>query len=247
VGHAVPPLLAPEQAALLACGELSVLSHRSAANLWSLLPYPASAKVWVTVPPGRSADRPRLQLARAGVPARDIRRRQGLRLTSPPRTICDLSRLLDEEVLEAVVAEASYRRLASAAELVEQIEGNQGRRGLAKLRRVLDLPGGPRRTRSPAERAMLRLLRHAGVTGYETNAKVHCYEVDFWWRTEKLVVEVDGWDAHSGRVAFERDRLKAATLAAHGVRVVPITGRQLRAHPTGVLDRLRRARAEAAW
>ena len=245
VGHTVPPPLAVEQAALLAFGNEALLSHRSAANLWDLLPYPASAKAWVTVPPERGATRPGIHIARAEVPARDVRRRHGLLLTSPPRTIMDLARLLDEETLERVVAEASYRRLASEAELEAQVEGNQGKRGVAKLRRVLDLPGGPRRTRSPAERAMLRLLRRAGITGYEVNARVHGYEVDLLWPAERLAVEIDGWDAHSGRVAFERDRLKVATLAANGTRVVPITGRQIRDDPVGVVRRLGRALTEA--
>jgi very-short-patch-repair endonuclease len=245
VGHTVRPPLAPEQAALLACGEQSVLSHRSAANLWGLLPYPASAKAWVTVPPERSSDRPGLYISRASVPARDVRQRNGLRVTSPPRTILDLSALLDEEGLERVVAEAAYRRLASETELTVQIEGNEGRRGITTLRRVLDLPGGPRRTRSPAEQATLRLLRRAGIRGYETNARIHGYEVDLLWRSEGLAVEVDGWDAHSGRVAFERDRLKAATLGANGVTVMPITGRQIRDDPLGVMSRLKRALVQA--
>jgi very-short-patch-repair endonuclease len=246
VGHRVPPPLAVEQAALLACGEQAVLSHRSAAKLWDLLPYPASAPAWVTVPPERSADRRRIRIQRAVVAAADMRRRHGLRLTSPPRTILDLSYLLDEEELERVVAEASYRRVASEAELRAQIAGNEGRRGVARLRRILDLPGGPRRTRSPAERRMLRLLRQAGITGFETNARIHGYEVDLLWRDAGLAVEIDGWDAHSGRVAFERDRLKVATLGANGVSVIPITGRQIRTDPTGVISRLQRAVADAA-
>jgi predicted transcriptional regulator of viral defense system len=53
VGHAAGPPLASEQAALLACGGGAVLSRGSAANLWSLFPYPASAPPWVTVPPER--------------------------------------------------------------------------------------------------------------------------------------------------------------------------------------------------
>ena len=92
---------------------------------------------------------------------------------------------------------------------------------------------------------MLRLLRRACITGYETNARIHGYEVDLLWRAENLVVEIDGWDAHSGRVAFERDRLKTATLSANGLAVMPITGRQVRDDPTGVLNRLHRARIEA--
>ena len=241
VGHSAPPPLASEQAALLACGEKAFLSHRSAANLWNLLPYPATAPVSVTVPLGRGAGRPRIRIYRAALPARDIRIRHRLALTSPPRTVLDLAYLLDEEGLESVVAEAAYRRLASESELRAQVEGNQGKRGLAKLRRVLDLPGGPKRTRSPAERQMLRLLRSAGITGYEVNTRLHGYEVDLLWRHERLVVEIDGYDAHSGRTAFERDRLKMATLNAGGLSVMPVTGRQIRDDPRGVLLRIERA------
>lgn len=245
VGHAIPPALAVEQAALLACGSQAVLSHRSAANLWKLLPYPASAPAWVTVPPGRGAARPGIQIHRAVMPRLDVRHRDGLQLTSPPRTVLDLSRLLDEQELEGVVAEAAYRKLAFEKELKAQLEGRQGKRGVAKLRRVLDLPGGPQRTRSHGERALLRLVRRAGITGFATNAWVHGYEVDFLWRDAKLAVELDGWDGHSTRVAFERDRLKVAKLGAHGVTVIPVTGRQIRDDPTEVISRLQRALAVA--
>jgi very-short-patch-repair endonuclease len=245
VGHAVPPPLALEQAALLACGEAAVLSHRSAAHLWNLLRYPASAPVWVTVPPGRNATRSKINVRRAHVPRGDIRKRHELRLTSPPRTVLDLSLPLDEGELESVVAEAEFKSLASYAELKAQLEGNEGKRGVAKLRHILDLPGGPKRTRSRGERAMLRLLRRAGITGFETNARTHGYEVDFLWRDLGIVVELDGWDGHSGRVAFERDRLRVARLVAHGLTVVPVTGRQLRDDPSGVVARLARTLHDA--
>jgi len=246
VGHKVPPPLAIEQAALLACGERAALSHRSAANLWDLSPYPASAPAWVTVPPARNAVRPGIKVKRAGLDRRDVRSRRGLRLTSPSRTILDLSLPLDERELEHLVAEAEYRRLASEAELWAQVKGNEGKRGVAKLRRVLDLPSGPVRTRSRGERAMLRLLRRAGITGFETNAQIHGYEVDFLWRDLGVTVEFDGWDGHSGRIAFERDRLKVAKLIAHGLTVIPITGRLLRDDPNGLIDRLERALVAAS-
>jgi very-short-patch-repair endonuclease len=244
VGHTVPPPLAVEQAALLACGKAAVLSHRSAANLWAFFSYPASAAVWITVPPGRTVKRPRIEIRRTDLDAKDIRTRHGLRLTSPPRTILDLSSLLDRERLESLVAEAAYRGLASEAELRAQLKGNERRKGVAKLRRVLDLPGGPQRTRSCGERAMLRLLRDARMTGFESNARIHGYEVDVLWRTAGVCVELDGWDGHSSRLAFERDRLKAARLSSHGITVIPITGRQLRYDPGGVIERLRRAIAK---
>jgi Transcriptional regulator, AbiEi antitoxin len=109
----------------------------------------------------------------------DLRRRHGLPLTSPPRTILDLAAVIDGDELEPVVAEAHYRRLASEAELRQQLERNPHGRGVVSLRTVLGRPAGPRRTRSEGERALLRLLRERGIGGFETNAKVHGYEVDF--------------------------------------------------------------------
>jgi very-short-patch-repair endonuclease len=247
VGHAVPTAHGPEMAALLACGKAAVLSHRSAASVWELLPYPAAAPARVTIPPERHIARPGIVAHRRRLEPRDIRRRFGLPLTSPPRTILDLAAELGGDGstrwsdIERVVAEAGYRRLASEAELREQLERNPGWPGTSALRAVLDLPGGPRRTRSPAEKSMLSLLRRNGIAGYETNARIHGYEVDFVWRDLRFAVEIDGFDAHSGRVAFERDRLKAATLNAHGVRVMPVTGRQVLDDPQGVIARLRRA------
>jgi very-short-patch-repair endonuclease len=91
---------------------------------------------------------------------------------------------------------------------------------------------------------MVRLLREAGITGFECNARIQGYEVDFLWRERNLVVEVDGWDGHSSRTAFERDRLKAATLISNGVDVMPVTGRQLRDDPEGALARVRAALAQ---
>lgn len=146
--------------------------------------------------------------------------------------------LLDDYELERLVAEANFRRLASESELREQLIRNPGRNGTARLRRVLDLPGGPRRTRSSGERRFLRALRDRGVEGYEVNGKIHGEEVDFLWRPQNLGVELDGYDGHSGRTAFERDRLKIAKLRARGVSIMPITGRQIRNDLDAVVDRL---------
>ena len=192
----------------------------------------------LTVPPGHGATRPNLRIHRAALDPRDVRHHHGLAVTSPPRTILNLSQELADDQLERLVAEAHYRRLASERELISQLERNPRKRGARRLRRVLDLPGGPQRTRSPAERALLRLLRHHGVTGFECNARICGYEVDFLWRERRFAVEVDGYDAHSGRSAFERDRLKLATLQANGVRVMPVSGRQVTRDPDGVLSRV---------
>jgi very-short-patch-repair endonuclease len=112
------------------------------------------------------------------------------------------------------------------------------------LRSVLDLEGGPQRTRSKGERVMLRILRRHKVKGFEANGEICGYEVDFLWRDERFCIELDGWDAHSSRAAFERDRLKWAELQARGVSVMPITGRQAKQDEAGVVSRLLAVLAE---
>ena len=72
----------------------------------------------------------------------------------------------------------------------------------------------------------------------ETNARVGAYEVDFFWRRERLVVEVDGYAFHAPRRKFEDDRRRDAWLAADGLRVMRVTWRQLTAEPEAMLVRL---------
>lgn len=240
---AVAPEHAHEQAALFACGPSAVLSHRSAVVLWRLAEKSAAHRVpSVTVPTAKRIRRPGLELHRASLEPRDFRSRYGLRLTSPPRTLLDMAALLDDPYeLEALVAEASYRNLASEHELHEQIERNRRRPGVPALRRVVAIPGGPQRTRSKGERQFLRLLRSHGINGYEANSKIYGWEVDFLWPELSFGVEVDGWDGHKGRAAFERDRLKWAELKAQGVDLMPVTGRQMRDDADAVIGRLESA------
>ena len=236
---AVPTEWAYPQAALFACGSESLLFARSAVAVWGLGDYPASAYPWVIVPPTRRVDRPRIVVHQGSVSKNDIRKRHGLRVTSPPRTILDIAKISEDRYeLEALVAEAHFRGLAREPELREQIRQNVGRRGVAKLRSVLSIEGGPQRTRSEGEQALLRLLRNHGMSGFRCNETIHGHEVDFLWRDAAFCVELDGWDAHSNRTAFERDRLKWADLESKGVAVMPITGRQVRADGGGVISRL---------
>jgi very-short-patch-repair endonuclease len=193
------------------------------------------------VSPERCISRPRIEIHRISLEPQDIRTRHGLPLTSPPRTILDLAAALDAEALEHLIAEAQYRRLASEEELRDQLNRNPRRPGTRALRAALDLPGGAQRTRSPAERIFLRLLHASRLDGYDLNARIHGYEVDGLWRREALALEIDGYEAHRGRIGFERDRLKAATLESHGIRVMPVTLRRIRDDPHGVLAQVRRA------
>ena len=71
------------------------------------------------------------------------------------------------------------------------------------------------------------------------------HEVDALWRAQRLIVEIDGFDAHGTRAAFERDRRRDAHLVAAGHRVIRITWRQLRDEPELTVARLAAALAQA--
>ena len=98
-------------------------------------------------------------------------------------------------------------------------------------------------TRSEAERALLALIRRAGLPRPETNVRVLGHEVDALWRTRRLVVEVDGFGVHGTRAAFERDRRRDAALVAAGHRVIRVTWRQLAQEPELLVARLAAALA----
>jgi very-short-patch-repair endonuclease len=105
-------------------------------------------------------------------------------------------------------------------------------------RTLADLGYGPERTRSDLERLFLRICRKHGIPKPEVNVKVGPNEVDFLWRAERLVVEVDGWKYHSDRRAFEADRARDRELARRGFTVLRFTDRELSAKPDAVADSL---------
>jgi very-short-patch-repair endonuclease len=52
--------------------------------------------------------------------------------------------------------------------------------------------------------------------------------VDAYWRPGRLVVELQSWEHHAHRQAFERDNERLARLQVAGYTVLPLTYRQLR-------------------
>jgi very-short-patch-repair endonuclease len=70
------------------------------------------------------------------------------------------------------------------------------------------------------------------------NVRIHGYEVDFLWREQRVVVEIDGFRFHSSRRAFEHDRRKDATLPAAGLLTIRVTWVQMQVEAYAVIARL---------
>jgi hypothetical protein len=104
--------------------------------------------------------------------------------------------------LRSAVAQAEARRLLRHSLAREQIRRNRGRRGVARLRLVLDgIHPDAKRTRSELEIEFLEMCRTASLPRPEVNTKLPVagdkrLEVDFLWRDARLIVEPDSRQFH---------------------------------------------------
>jgi very-short-patch-repair endonuclease len=201
-------------AAVLACGQAAVLSHRSAAELWRIMPTGrgqaghrgvADGPVDVTVAgEGGRMQRQGIRIHRSitlSVAGSTIR--AGIPVTNPARTLEDLRRVLPSRQFARALREAEF----------------------------LALPIGkafePDRTRTDLEGLLLAVVRRHRLPQPEVNMRIDRYVVDFLWRPQRLIVEVDGWQAHRMRSAFEEDRARDARLKILGFEVLRFTWRQI--------------------
>jgi very-short-patch-repair endonuclease len=217
VGHSGLSSEGRWMAAVLSLGQRAALSHRSAAELWAMLP-PKAGPVHVVVPDGGGRQRRKgIRLHRCpSLPSSAMTERLGITVTSPSRTIADLRRAATADEVQTALREAQYRRLDVSDKALRE----------------------PELTRSVLERRFLRLCRRYGLPRPQVNALVGPYEVDFLWRDHKLVVETDGWRAHGGRLAFEEDRARDLELRLLGYEVVRFTYRQVMERPAMVVEKL---------
>ena len=228
---------APEMAAHLACGAGSVVSHRTAAVLWQLLPPLEPAQPVEILVRGRARCRPGIVVRRAGTLRNDeVTKLDGIPATTAGRTIMDIAASVSARELEQALAQSLARRLTTRARLERMAARANGRRGSARLRKLLESDASL--TRSEAEERFLQLIRRAKLPEPATNVRVAGFEVDFLWRAAGLVVEVDGYAFHGDAIAFEKDRRRDLVLTSSGLRVVRVTWKQLIHEPEALLVRL---------
>ena len=230
-------------AAVLASGDGAVLSHRSAARLWGLLP-PASERVDV-MRPGR-AIKQRGILSHKGSPRDDERLViDGIPITSPFRTVFDLAAVAPMREVERAFHEAEVRGLTDRVSLPLLLERYPGRRGTRNLRALLESPEPIGFTRNDFEEAFLVLVVAHGLERPRMNADLSVrgrfFQVDALWAAEKVVVELDSRSVHGTKKRFESDRHRDRILVAEGYRIVRVTWRQLHGEPGEVVADLKAA------
>jgi very-short-patch-repair endonuclease len=224
-------------AAVLAAGPAAALSHRDAAALWGIRP---STSGTVDVTATERCRRPGIHAHRARLRPDEVTEVGGIPVTTVARTLLDLAAVLPAAHVERAIERAEALKLADRVPLDALVERHRGRRGTAALRQMAESGIEAALTRSELEERFLTFLDAHDLPRPEVNTLIEGFEVDFLWRRQRLVVELDGHETHGTRAAFERDRERDRILQAHGWRVVRITWRQLHENPEAVAGDLAR-------
>jgi very-short-patch-repair endonuclease len=239
VGHDAGSRESAWMAAVLAGGAGAVLSHRSAAAHWGIWPVSGGA-IDVTTPRGQYPRRG-IRFHRSYLPADEVTIKDGITVTTVPRTLFDMAAGLDMPRLERAINEAEVQRLWDELSLDVLLDRYPRRPGTRNVRAALDKRrAGTRLTRSELEELFLAFAERANLPRPELNVLIEGFLVDCVWREPRLVIEVDGWQTHRTRAAFERDREKSRLLQAAGWRCVPVTYLQLRDEPRELARDVRR-------
>jgi Protein of unknown function (DUF559) len=225
VGH---PALTPDQvwlAAVKACGPTGLLSHFSAAALWRLVAWD-DRRPEVTV---TTWSRPR----HAGIRVHQSRRlerpdwtvRDGIRVTTPARTLLDLAGELPRRWLRRAVREAMAQQRVSVRQLVDVMARGGQRRGSRNLAAVM--ADGYTPTRSVLEDVVLDLIAAGGFERPDVGKPLvidgRRFVPDFRWPEQRIILEADGARWHDHKLAREDDAERQAFLEAHGERVIRVT------------------------
>ncbi len=227
----------------------AVASHLSAGWIWELLRYRPET-IDVTAPTRRRAKRD-FRVHFSALASQDVAAESGIPVTSIARTMLDLAGMLRPASLEAVL-ERSEERGVFDLTAIEDVRGRYAHHpGAGRLREALSVyKDDPRVLRSRLERRFLGLVREAGLPLPATNFNVAGLELDAYWEDERFAVELDVYETHGTRAAFERDRVRADDLLAIGVEMVRVTGPRLDREPQAVIrrlaDHLARRRSERA-
>jgi hypothetical protein len=230
-------------AAVLACGPASLLSHRSAAELWGMVER-WSGRIDVTVPRNGSRARPGIAVHRPrDLPERDRRSRFGLPLTAPSRTLLDLAGVLGEPALRAAIRAADRRSLLDLDLLIEMATASSGRRGTGTLLALLSEFRPLPETGSWLEDRFLPHVDDAGIARPAVGVFVEGFEVDCLWPDERVIVELDGYGFHRDPQAFEADRRRDVALQLAGSQVLRFTYRRVVDEPAAVIAELAAALA----
>lgn len=217
--------------AVLCAGELAWASHFTALAMWAYRGFD-DFPLEVCVPLERRPRIPGVRVHRSGTLApADLREIDGVPVISAARTLVDTSARFDDVALGKLVDDGLRRRVLSLSALHalhRRLPTIAPGRSPARLQRILrPRTSGFHPGDSELESRVLRAILGAGlptpVRQHRVEVGDRTYFLDLAYPDLKVAIEVDGFDYHRDRGAFDRDRMRQNDLVGAGWTVLRFT------------------------
>ena len=189
----------------------------------------------------QSAARPGVRVRRRDLLPVDISTVGGIRVAAPPLAALEAAVALPDG---SVFLDRVLQRHVRFPALYRCFCRNMGRHGSSAAGHLVRAAAD--RADSAAERVLKRLLRRAGITGWQVGVPFGPYTIDLAFPEAKVAVEVDSWAWHVDADRFTGDRRKGNALVQAGWTVLRFTWHDLTRRPAECVAEIRAALARAA-
>lgn len=211
----------------------AIIAFTTAAQHWGYRRLPADAHVHVLVPhcaptsiPGVTVHRSR-RIDEVDV----VRRSDGVRFTSPPRTLFDIADMVGPQVTASVVEQVLNDKRFTFATLVDTVArlGHPSRPGARTMRTVLAArPPWRAALQSDLEARVLAAIVAQQLPAPSTQHPLTLtggrkIRVDFAWPLARVALEVDHPFWHDGWAEGHLDKARDRGMAVQGWRTIRLT------------------------
>lgn len=241
-------------AACLLCGPGAAVSHRAAAALLGLR-LPGDPPIEISVTRQRAPRTPGVIAHRS----RDLDEHQlveidRLPVTGPVRLLVDLGQVVPQWQVDRALETFLSRKVVTVAQVRAGLahHSRRGRNGCGTLRRILEKRGlGDLPPEGFTESLFAQICRDHGLPMPEHQHAVELAgrlrRIDFAYTEERIAVEVDGYEFHSGPEQFELDHARSNELTLAGWTLLRFTYLQVLHRPEVVAAQIRQVlRRQAA-
>jgi hypothetical protein len=170
-----------------------------------------------------------------------LRRVERRLATAPAWTAVEIARTLRRPRALATLDAALHCGACTAADLEAAIREQKGRRGIVKVRELMEHMDG--RAESPMESEARLVFIDGGLPTPELQYEIvdRCgdlWRVDFAWPDAMVVAEYESMEWHANSEALKHDRIKTSRLQECGYCVIPIVVDDVRKKPFDLVGRI---------
>ncbi|MDR2380820.1 MAG: endonuclease domain-containing protein [Bifidobacteriaceae bacterium] len=188
---------------------------------------------------GVMRDPVRIKVRRIAIPPDERDMLRGLTVQRRTAALVDSLAWLDNASADRLFAWAVARDVVTHDLFASTVAGRARSRGHCRLAAYCEMFRAG--AASKLEVIAHAILRRRKITGWDTNVSIRIgsgllARVDILFRAAKLIVEIDGFAAHSSKEAFQKDRTRQNALIAAGYQILRFTWDDLVSRPDQFAD-----------